>query len=911
MRHSIRPFDVRRALLGAAAMALGLAVPVGAAGAARVAPATAVRSHASVHVARPTAAAMLQAAARRHAVANRRAPRVVGAAATFVVTSLADSPLANPTGTTCHDSESSHPCSLRAGVQAANNLGKPVTIKLGAHTYSLTNTGLGSLVVENAGGTTIDGVSEAATKIKVPSGDLYGVLQVLQTTGHKGSTVFLNDLTLTGGSSAYGAGLYEDDATDIAAVLDHVSITGNTATYPGSGGQGGGVWMEYGSLWATDSSISGNTAMYEGGALWVYWGYVYLLRTSVNSDVATNATFSTYGGGIFSDYGDVHVVGGSVSNDRAGNATESGEGGGIYDQYGTTFLSGNVQVNHDTVQDNGEGGADFEEYSALNVAGATFGYDQALGGTGAEGGAISIDYMANATIAGATFTHDSTSASVLGNGGGAIYVYGYRYSGLLTVASSTFTADGTTAVVFYAFDGGSSAVFTGCRFQGDRSAIPGTAGAIFAYVNEYGGLSIKVERSKLLGNTSSGAGGAGGILVYSEDYSGSTLVMTGDIVNGNVATGYEGTGGVVGNAVNESSVTMDVTGSTFSANRSPNGGYGGAVSSTSNDTYINSTLRLVGDHFSANTAGSGVSSEEGYGGAVFAYNYTELQTSGCTFTGNVAAGNGSNGGYGGAVYDGSYGGTTYVGDTFTSNRATGHNSEGGGLYLYPYEGGALVAQTTVRGNAASYGGGIYVTDYTLDVVNSTIVGNTAGSTHAAGEGGGMFVTDDALSVTNSTLAGNLAMSGGGSKGQGGAVYFDEGGSQAYFFDTISGNAAAQGGGLYVYQGGTLRGTVLTGNHATLHGGAETDCFFPGPKLVSAGGNVLRTGACVTTATAGDVVTAQPRLGPLANNGGPTMTMALLAHSPAIGVVATGCTPTDQRGAHRPTAKCDAGSFEHP
>jgi hypothetical protein len=911
MRHSIRPSDVRRALVGAAAVALGLVVPVGAAGAASGAPATALRAHASAQVARPTAAAMTLAATRRHALAHRRAPRVVGAAATFVVTSLADSPLASPTGKTCRDSESSHACSLRAGVQAANNLNKPVLIKLGAHTYSLTDTLLGSLLVENAGGTTIDGVSEGATRIKVPSGDLYGVLQVLQSVGNKGSTVFLNNLTLTGGSAAYGAGLYESDATDIAAVLDRVSITGNTATYSSSGGQGGGVWVEYGSFWATDSSISGNVAQSEGGGLWDYWGYVYLLRTSINGNQATSGSGTTYGGGIFSDYGDVHVVGGSVSGDHAGTPAEGGYGGGIYDEYGATYLSGNVQLNHDTVQGDGAGGADFEEYSSLNVAGATFGYDQALGGTGAEGGAISVDYFSNATIAGATFTHDTTSATVLGNGGGALYVYGYQYSGILSVAASVFTADGTTAVVFYAYDGGTTGVFTACRFQGDRSAIPGTAGAIFAYVSEYGGLSIKVDNSKLLGNSTTGAGSAGGILLYSEDYSGSTLSMSGDTVSGNSASGYEGTGGVAGDAVSESTVTMDVTGSTFTANHAPNGGYGGAIASTSNQTYISSTLRLVGDHFMSNTAGSGASGEEGYGGAVLTYDYTQLQASGCTFTGNVAAGTAIAGGDGGAVYDATYGGSSYVGDTVTSNRATGKGSYGGGLYLYPYYGGALVAQSTFRGNAATYGGGIYVTEYTLDVLNSTFVGNTAGSPHAAGEGGGLYVADDAVSITNSTLSGNQAMSGGGGTGEGGAVFFYEGGSQAYFFDTISGNAAAKGGGIYVEESGLLRGTVLTGNHATLHGGAESDCFSSSAKLASAGGNVFRTGGCVQALTAGDVVTAQPRLGPLANNGGPTLTMALLAKSPAIGAVATGCAPTDQRGAHRPTTGCDAGAYEAP
>jgi hypothetical protein len=57
----------------------------------------------------------------------------------------------------------------------------------------------------------------------------------------------------------------------------------------------------------------------------------------------------------------------------------------------------------------------------------------------------------------------------------------------------------------------------------------------------------------------------------------------------------------------------------------------------------------------------------------------------------------------------------------------------------------------------------------------------------------------------------------------------------------------------------------------------------------------------------------PKLGPLHDNGGPTLTLALLAGSPALNVISTPCSVTvDQRGVHRPQpqgGKCDIGSFE--
>ena len=58
--------------------------------------------------------------------------------------------------------------------------------------------------------------------------------------------------------------------------------------------------------------------------------------------------------------------------------------------------------------------------------------------------------------------------------------------------------------------------------------------------------------------------------------------------------------------------------------------------------------------------------------------------------------------------------------------------------------------------------------------------------------------------------------------------------------------------------------------------------------------------------------ADPLLGPLQNNGGPTDTQALGAGSPAIdaGDPAT-CSATDQRGVARPQrARCDIGAFEY-
>jgi len=88
---------------------------------------------------------------------------------------------------------------------------------------------------------------------------------------------------------------------------------------------------------------------------------------------------------------------------------------------------------------------------------------------------------------------------------------------------------------------------------------------------------------------------------------------------------------------------------------------------------------------------------------------------------------------------------------------------------------------------------------------------------------------------------------------------------------------------------------------------------PGP-VGSGGGNVLgvTTGCGFHRAATDHTGVTNPKLGSLASNGGPTKTMALLAGSPAIDVIAAAACPepVDQRGVHRPQGpRCDAGAYE--
>jgi hypothetical protein len=121
--------------------------------------------------------------------------------------------------------------------------------------------------------------------------------------------------------------------------------------------------------------------------------------------------------------------------------------------------------------------------------------------------------------------------------------------------------------------------------------------------------------------------------------------------------------------------------------------------------------------------------------------------------------------------------------------------------------------------------------------------------------------------------------------------------------TLSGNFAASGGGIHNDTGGTatLKNTIIANS---VSGG---ECAG---SLVSLGNNLDSANTC-GLGVAGDLSNTNPKLGPLQDNGGPTLTHALLEGSPAIDAGDDSAAPaTDQRGVSRPQgAASDIGAFE--
>ena len=190
------------------------------------------------------------------------------------------------------------------------------------------------------------------------------------------------------------------------------------------------------------------------------------------------------------------------------------------------------------------------------------------------------------------------------------------------------------------------------------------------------------------------------------------------------------------------------------------------------------------------------------------------------------------------------------------------------------------------------------------VINdSTISGNEVQGGSAGVTGGGIS-NEGSLTIRNSTISGNTSSNDGGGIGNFGTLNLD---SVTVTGNTASGDSlGAIGAGVYNGGFGSLatRNSILAGNL-----GAE-DCYTL-LSITDGGHNLVQTQAnCgFVDGANGNIVGQSANLGLLLNNGGPTLTHALLAGSPAIDAGDTTLT-TDQRGITRPQgAADDIGAFE--
>jgi len=263
----------------------------------------------------------------------------------------------------------------------------------------------------------------------------------------------------------------------------------------------------------------------------------------------------------------------------------------------------------------------------------------------------------------------------------------------------------------------------------------------------------------------------------------------------------------------------------------------------------------------------------------------EIQSAGAVEISGLTIENGYDALRGGGVYNTAD--LTLLNSTVSGNRAV---ERGGGVFN---AGGTLtLTNTTLSGNRAGYGAGLHNDSGAVYLSNSTISGNDATMPavqpfpeDSVGSGGAIF-NRDALSISNSTIVDNYAVEwAGGIYNSGGSVTL----SHAIVFDNVSIRYDSN-------CSDTINAPIRSSGHNLME--ASRPCGAPGDQ---------------------DWVVTDALIGPLADNGGPTQTHALLPGSAAIDRGSDACPPpaTDQRGGVRPidghgdgVARCDIGSVEY-
>jgi hypothetical protein len=738
------------------------------------------------------------------------------------------------------------------------------------------------------------------------------------------------------------------------------TFNGNTISNgPCITGDGGAIFNDAaGSISSTNDTFSNNAAQ-NGGAVF----NVGLSPASFTSDTFTGNTGCTatlgcaptgctntgctnfeqgIGGAIYDSGLGAVITSSTFTNNVAGGASNGSHGiggaivfgGGIPVVTGSTF-SGNVAGGGSDYCSIGQGGAIYDNGLTLELDNDTFTNNQATGDATSGGGAVvgaqaisgsGDTFTSNAAVGKGSST--CTAAASSSGIGGAIYD---SASALITLTKSTFT--GNSASGNQTGGGGAiaamDAILAGDTFTSNTAVGTGAQGAS---ANGLGGAVYTSSVAKVTGSTFTSNGAtAGGATPSSAGggaiYDNGTLVSSGNTFTSNAISLSPGSGLAVGGAVVDSGTTIS-TGDAFKSNTATSsGGAGGGAAYLAGSYLINS----------GTFTGNSTTGVESLGGAIGASAAGKITNT--TITGNAAHG-GSAIGAGGGIYDtggfemsnsvvsqntvaqigggiASSGSETISGSSITGNTVTNAaltNMGGGGVFGsagLAFNGSTIANNTvTISGAGASGGGGILGASMLLE--SSTVSGNALNGSAPNSGGGGIAIAGNFAAI-NSTITGNV------SHDDGGGLWLPANFTVTLINDTIYQNTASGNGGNFDNLGTstTIINSILAG------GSAPTGPDINNPGAITSGDyNLIQTAVAGNAlgGSTGNDLSGDPKLLPLANNGGLTFTNADQAQgvSPGTGHIPyTGGThcggftlANDQRGYARGAGGvCDVGAFE--
>ncbi len=677
-----------------------------------------------------------------------------------------------------------------------------------------------------------------------------GVHSYLYNPDEYNSATTINNTVVSNNSAKDGGGgIYHESNTFGGNLLDSLILNASSVTSNSSDGVGGGVYNDFGGIKIDSSTIDQNTASDSGGGIYQADGAVKINDSTISNNQAD------YGGGFYSSGFDSDSA--FVNSTISGN-TARFNGGGIFisTEYGYHTVTSSTITNNLAPD-----GAGIDQSSAIanitssiiagnvdnndvNGAGIISGGNNLIGN---GDGAPDFVNLFNGDLVGTANKPIDPQLGELKDNGGNTFTHALLPESIAINTGSNpekLTTDqrgeGFDRVLFDAPDIGAFEADTDSIYDLPFLPPEPTSRIVTTLDDEDDGDSsvndISLREAILESNS-------GDTITFDPSLSGGKITLTLGELTVDKSLKITGLGADkltidadnksrVFNVDNGSSTAIDVTIGKLTISGGNAGEEGGGGINNQENLTVNQSI--ISDNLA------------GFGGGVLTNNFAKTTINNSTVSDNSAQG-------GGGVSNSSST-TTINNSTISNNNSTKYG--GGGISSSSFEGGSTI------------------------VNNSTISGNTA-----KGQGGGINAFDTELEVNNSIITKNTAtnsrnFSGGNASGV--SAQFS---SSTFTSSIISGNDKNDD----FLGDGTSGGNNLIGN------ADNTKAFSDGVK-----------GDLVGTADA----PAKSRLGELKDNGGLTLTHALLPDSSAINAGNNSKKlTTDQRGLERSVLQTDIGAYE--